>query len=218
MTEQLEEDRVWFTPDNLFRKYATREEAQEAADKINAALQVKTKAYVRKWLTTADIDISNDHNFTEEEKQEVADYINEHGYRDPMDPTPALVRYFGEQYKGYYYFADENHSGHLWVTEAGAKKHNFEPDERLDEIWDEEEVAEFNEDRPKDNPWVYSVYIVQYWSVYDSNGIEIDSDHWKDLPPDCEPYEDEFVLGINGIPESLIDDEENCEVQGWCDG
>ena len=212
----MTEEQVWFTPDNLFRKYATREEAQAAADKLNAALQVKGPAYVRKWWTTADV--SDEYGFTEEEKQEVADWVNEHGYSDPSDPTPVLVRFFGEEHKGYYYFCDQNHSGHLYVTEEGARKYNFKPDERLDEIWDEEELAEINEDQPKDNPFVYDVYIEQYWSVYDSKGVFIPEQERNKLPIDCQPYEDEFVMAINGIPPALLDDEEHCFIAGWCDG
>ena len=222
-TETTEQEKIWFTPDNLFEKFETREEAEEAGNKRNAEQQVTRKVYIREWKTAKDIDPDNEYNFTEEEKQEVADYINEHGWlNDPWEPTPALARYFGTEHKGYYYFPDQNHAGWMLVTEEGAKKYGLYVDEdmRLDYIWgdDTEELTEMNEDQPKDNPFVYHVYIEQYWSVYDSKGILIDPDDWKDLPPDVQPYEDEFVLGINGIPQALVDDEKHCQIMGWCDG
>ena len=221
--ETTEEEKVWYRPHNIFQKFETEEEAREAGEKLNAEQQVTSKVYVRKWQMPKDIDPNNEHNFTEEEKQEVADHINEHGFcSDPWEPTPALAKYFGVEHKGYYYFPDMNHAGWMLVTEEGAKKYGLYVDEdmRLEEIWsgDEEHIDDLNEDQPKDNPFVYHVYIEQYWSVYDNNGIFIDPDNWKDLPPDLEPYEDEFVLGINEIPQALVDDEEHCQIMGWCDG
>ena len=52
----------------------------------------------------------------------------------------------------------------------------------------------------------------------DSNGVLIPNEEWHTLPDDCEPYEEDFVLAINGIPPELIEDEENCQINGWCDG
>ena len=168
------------------------------------------------WTTK---DVGEEYNFTEEEKQEIADYVNEKGYNVPMNPTPVQVRFFGVPHGGYFYFYDENHSGHMYITEEGATKYNFKGDETLANIYEtfQEDLDEINEDRG-DKPWVYYFDISQFWSVYDSDGIEVPETEWKNLPIDCQPYEEEFVIAINGIPPALLDDEENCFIGGWCDG
>ena len=64
-------------------------------------MKIKPKVWTTK-------DISEEYGFTEEEKQELVDYINEKGLSNPSYPTPVQARYFGEEHKGYYYFYDEN--------------------------------------------------------------------------------------------------------------
>ena len=215
---QTEEPQVWFTTENLFRDYDTKEEAQAAADKLNEVLNEPRKPYVRKVWTIDDLDQDRTLGFTDEEKLEIVEALNESGHQ-PYNPTPAQVKYFGLEHKGYYYFDDENHSGHLHLTQKAVDKYNLYVDEgmRLEQWEDEDDLAEINEGR-EDNPWVYSFYISQYWSVYTSEGILIPNEEWDNLPPDCQPYEEEFVMAINDLPPALIEDEENCDVLGWCDG
>lgn len=215
--QQAEEPKVWFTTENLFGKYDTEEEAQAAADKLNEVLAEPRKPYVRKVWTIDDIE-SDQFDFTDEEKLEIVEAIN-YSWTEPTNPTPAQVKYMACEHRGYFYFQDENHSGCLHLTQKAVDKYKLELDEdqRIDAFMDEEEYAELNEDRG-DNPWLYSFYIQQYWSVYNSEGILIPQKEWDNLPPNVQPYEDEFIMEIHGLAPELLDDEENCDIMGWCDG
>ena len=163
-------------------------------------------------------------DYSREDASALVTHLNENGvfsscvaYLD--DPHPAIVRFFCTEHKGYYYDADLNHSGCLYVTEDaftlyGLNKEDFED---ISEFMDDEDIVELNEDR--DKKLTYMFIIDQYWAVYGPDFKRIDELDWsKVLSLDCEPYEDEFVLAINGLPQALIEDTDNCLVTGWCDG
>ena len=219
MTEEtIEEPKVWFTTENLFGKYDTEEEAQAAADKLNEVLAEPRKPYVRKVWTIEELDQDRTLGFTDEEKLEVVEALNE-SYNEPQNPTPAQVKYMADEHRGYFYFQDQNHSGCLHLTQKAVDKYKLELDEeqRIDYFEAEGYCDDINEGR-EDNPWVYNFYICQYWSIYTPEGIEIPQEEWDNLPPNLRPYEDEFIMEMHGLSPELLDDVENCDIIGWCDG
>ena len=211
-------EQVIFTPDKLMGEYESEEEKIEVCKKLNEQI-ADNEPYVPKVWTLEDISIED---YSRKDAAVIVDYINNKGYLSGVsyedNPHPALVRYFCTEHKGYYYDDDQNHTGCLYVTEDAFKLYDINKDDfqELSEFMHDEEIAELNEDR--DKPLTHMFIIGQYWAVYGPDCNLIDDDLWDTLPLDCQPYEEECVLAINGIPEDLFNDEFLCWVSGWCDG
>ncbi len=212
-------ERFIFTPENLtWGNYQTEEAKIDACKRLNEA-SANHKPYVPKVWTIEDIA----DEYSREDAAIVVAHLNEHGsfcagVTNVDNPHPALVRFFLDEYKGYYYDDDQNHSGCLYVTEDAFELYDIQKEafEELTLWHEQEDIDEINEGR--DKPLTHYFYIGQYWSVFGPDCKIIDEDDWDSLPEHLQPYEEEFVLGINGLPQDLIDDDVNCWVGGWCDG
>tara|TARA_R100001463_G_scaffold113860_1_gene169039 strand:+ start:204 stop:848 length:645 start_codon:yes stop_codon:yes gene_type:complete len=214
MTEE-----VIFTPDKLLGEYETEEERIEVCKKLNEQIASR-EPYVPKVWTIEEISTED---YSRKDAAIIVAHLNGNtaynsGITYEDNPHPALVRFFCQEYKGYYYDDDQNHTGCLYVTEDAFKLYDLDKGgfEAISEWMDEKDIAELNEDAVK--PLTHMFIIAQYWAVYGPDCKLIEDDLWDTLPLDCQPYEDEFVLGINGLPQALIEDTDNCLVTGWCDG
>ena len=126
----------------------------------------------------------------------------------------------GEDYReidGMWYWIDEEHQGHILISEVVVKKYNLSDCPSLMELeddeyedWFEEEAAVYQKKYP------YEIYINHCSGITPIGGSP---DDIKETTPHGDAYSEEFISWWCGFPIELLKESENdVFIHGWCNG
>jgi len=128
------------------------------------------------------------------------------------------------RYESGYYFDDENHSGHIYVSQRMVDKYNLCHEmmddkwleEALQDCYDEEDEASAKELQAKYAQEIYITHAIGY----SPEGCS--SEHRRNCiwnTPHGDIGSEEFVAWWNDFPVALLKEgEDDVYIAGWCDG
>ena len=124
-------------------------------------------------------------------------------------------------YESGYYWDDENHEGHIIISQRMVDKYNLEGDaDSIEEFFDciTSNDEEREECRKEYKNYTHELY-VHHCAGWSKRKEEVDYGDSYSTTPHGETYSDEFVMWWLGYPlELLSEPKEDVLIYSWCDG
>ena len=120
----------------------------------------------------------------------------------------------GQLYESGFYWDDDNHEGHILISQRMVDKYKLEDDADLIEDffygWSDEDREEYKN-------YTHELYV--HHCAYWSKTKEEEVDRCSSYTPHGETYSEEFVMWWLGYPPELLNEpKEDVLIYSWCDG